>query len=397
MACIEASIVAVLALAAPTLPGCSRSEPAAVRPAVRAGTSAPGTVESGPASLTALSVTLEPVASGFDRPLFVTHAGDGSGRLYVVEQSGRISVVEPGQGRVERLLDISGLVSDGGERGLLGLAFAPDYERSGELYVDYTDTAGATVVARYRADDPASTVPRLSGPEVILRIEQPYANHNGGCIAFDRNGLLWVGTGDGGSAGDPQDHAQDPRSLLGKILTLDVARPKPGPRIAVSGVRNPWRFSFDRKTGDLWVGDVGQNAWEEVDLLRADAIVGANLGWDRWEGTHPYPAGASPSRDGFEFPVIEYGHDTGRSVTGGYVYRGRRSPALAGAYLYADFEAGWIAAARVEDAKPPRVVEQARLVDKAGHPSSFGEDESGELYVCDYAGGTISRIVARAR
>ncbi len=378
------------------LVGCARSTPVIVAPPATTATPSPATEASGPVPLDELAVTLEQVAKGFDRPLFVTNAGDGTGRLYVVEQGGRISVIEPGDGAITGFLDVEGLISDGGERGLLGLAFSPDYADSGELYVNYTDRAGATVVARYTADDPGAMTPKLDGPEVLLRVEQPYANHNGGCLAFDREGRLWVGMGDGGSGGDPENRAQNPRSLLGKMLTLDVSQPNPRPRIAITGVRNPWRFSFDRATGDLWIADVGQNAWEEVHLLRAGVIEGTNLGWNLWEGNHPYPEGSKRKRDGFEFPVIEYGHDVGRSITGGYVYRGSRSPGLVGAYLYADFEAGWIDAARVDDATPPHLTEQARLVSEAGQPSSFGEDEAGEVYVCDYAGGTVSRIVATA-
>jgi glucose/arabinose dehydrogenase len=349
----------------------------------------------GEVRLDRLGVTLEPIARGFDRPLFVTHAGDRSGRLYVVEQGGRVHVID-GPGSTDVFLDMSDLISDGGERGLLGLAFSPDYESSGEFYVNHTDPSGATVIARYRADDPSNSTPNLEGPETLLRIEQPYSNHNGGCLLFDAEGLLWIGMGDGGSGGDPQDRAQDPDSLLGKMLTLDVSLPEPKPVVRISGVRNPWRYSFDRETGDLWIADVGQNAREEVTRLGRDETYGANLGWNRWEGTRPYPEGSSGDRDGFVFPLIEYGHDVGRSITGGYVYRGTASPSLAGTYLFADFERGWIDGFRaVSTESPLYLADPTRLVAAAGRPSSFGEDEVGEVYVCDFADGVVSRIVAR--
>ncbi|MDZ4169292.1 MAG: PQQ-dependent sugar dehydrogenase [Coriobacteriia bacterium] len=394
---IRRIVVPLLVCASVALAGCSRAEPRVLQPP--SPTPPPASVPtSAPVSLTDVEVSLQPVAEGFDRPVFVTHAGDGSGRLYVVEQSGSIRVIAPKGAGIAPFLDVSELISDGGERGLLGLAFSPDYASSGDFYVNYTDRDGATVVASYRAMDPAALTPKLATPATLLRIEQPYSNHNGGCIAFDEDGLLWIGMGDGGSGGDPEDRAQNPKSLLGKMLTLDVSKPGSKPRIAITGVRNPWRFSFDRSTGDLWIADVGQNAWEEVHLLQAGSIDGANLGWNLWEGSHPYPEGSNPSRKGFVFPVAEYGHDEGRSITGGYVYRGSESPGLTGAYVFADFEAGWIGALAAmpegSDAGPRTPV---RLVDDAGQPSSFGEDEAGELYVCDYASGTVSKVVARAR
>lgn len=380
-----------------TIAGCERpAAPSSVppeRPSSDESTGAP----SGQAPLDSIEFSLEPTARGFDQPLLVTHAGDGSGRLFVVEQGGLVRVVRNGSVADEAFLDVRQRITSGGERGLLGLAFAPNYRTSGRFYVNYTDENGDTVIARFIAEDPTSDAPKLEGPQTLLKVEQPYANHNGGHIVFGPDGLLWVGMGDGGAAGDPSDNAQNPRSLLGKMLTLDPDVSAPEPRIVVSGVRNPWRYSFDRETGDLWIADVGQNAWEEIDLLPAGRVEGANLGWNRWEGNHPYPEDAKRDRADFVFPIAEYGHDAGRSVTGGAVYRGSLYPAMRGAYLYADFEAGWIAALRAETttgSAGTKAVEQRVVIKDAGNPSSFGEDEDGELYVCDLAGGTVYKVIA---
>lgn len=339
-----------------------------------------------------LRIRLEEFASGLDSPVFVTHAGDGSGRLFVVEQGGRVRVLREAGAPPTTMLDLSDSITAGGERGLLGLAFAPDYAESGRFYVNYTDRSGDTVVARFVAEDPASDSPRLQGPQVVLQVEQPYANHNGGGIAFAPDGTLWVGMGDGGAAGDPRDNAQDDESLLGKMLSLDVeGEDRPEPRVVQSGLRNPWRFSFDRETRDLWIADVGQNAYEEVNLVGFDDAEGLDFGWARWEANEPYPQGANRSREGFTFPVIDYGRDVGQSITGGYVYRGEAYPSLAGTYLFADYVSGWIGGAqRGADGK----VEWRQLLTDTGiTPSSFGEDESGELYVCDHA-GSVQRVVA---
>ena len=221
--------------------------------------------------------------------------------------------------------------------------------------MDYTDRAGNTVVARFTADDPASDTPSLVGPQVVFTAKQPYANHNGGCVAFAPDGTLWVGMGDGGSAGDPAGNAQNPDSLLGKILSLPVENPGAGkgrvtPRTVAIGLRNPWRFSFDPEGQDVWIGDVGQDLWEEVDLVPMDQIQGANFGWDLWEGDHPYPPEAKPARDGYVFPVVEYGREDGASVTGGHVYRGQQYPALDGVYVFGDFVSGKIWVARESSA-----------------------------------------------
>jgi glucose/arabinose dehydrogenase len=355
-----------------------------------------------PADLDALDITLVPVARGFDAPLLATNAGDASGRLFVVEQSGRVHVLRNGKRAADGpFLDVSRRISLGGERGLLGLAFAPDYDTSGEFYVNYTDTNGDTIVARFVADDPASDTPRLAGPTVVLKVRQPYPNHNGGNLVFEPGTeRMWVGMGDGGSGGDPENNAQDPKSLLGKMVVLDFATgDTPEPEIVQDGLRNPWRFSFDRATRDLWIGDVGQNAWEEIDFVPLSEARGVDWGWNRWEGTHPYPEGARRAPDDSRPPIAEYDRDTGGSVTGGFVYRGTEYPALVGTYVYGDFVGGWIAAIRREgpDGTVLAKVQKRMVLPEPGiTPSSFGEDESGELYVCDYD-GSVLKVTARAK
>lgn len=345
-------------------------------------------------SLSAMKLGLERVAGGFEQPLLVVDSGDESGRLFVVEQTGRIRVIRDGKVSSGAFLNLSSKVSAGGERGLLGLAFAPDFATSGALYVDYTDVDGNTVVERFVVGDPASDTPPIKWSQRLLHIAQPYPNHNGGCITFAPDGTLWVGMGDGGSAGDPQNRAQNPKSPLGKVLSLDVSVPDPKPRVVITGVRNPWRFSFDRETGDLWLADVGQDKWEEIDYLPAGHYHGVNLGWNRWEGTHVYPPGSHQARDGYVFPVAEYSHSQGESITGGYVYRGSKYPALRGAYLYADYVSGWVAALRLAKSGSHRVAQNEVMIRDAGNPSSFGQDAAGELYLVDYL-GSVYRIVVR--
>ncbi len=381
--------------------GPATTPPATPSPAPPAMSEPTATPASEPVALADLRVELVPVARGFEAPLALTHAGDGSGRLFVVEQAGLVRVVRDGVISDGAYLDVRRRITSGGERGLLGLAFAPDYSDSGVFYVNYTDRNGDTVVARFTADDPASDSPKLTGPEALLTVKQPYGNHNGGCIVFEPGtSRLWVGMGDGGSGGDPQGNGQNPRALLGKMLVLDVGGAgKPEPEVVQSGVRNPWRFSFDRETRDLWIADVGQNAWEEIDFVELDSATGVNWGWNRWEGNHAYPSGSKPSKSGFRFPIAEYGHDKGNSITGGYVYRGAEYPAMRGTYVYGDFGSGWIAGIRrtapdgtVLDRPEERdLIEGGTVV-----PSSFGEAEDGELYVCDYT-GSIWKVTGTAR
>jgi glucose/arabinose dehydrogenase len=343
------------------------------------------------------------VVSGLTNPLYVTHAGDGSGRLFVVQQGGVIAVIQDGQLLEGPFLDVSGLVSREAlgtgytERGLLGLAFHPAYAENGLLFINYTDRNGHSVVARYQVSpdnanhaDPGSAAP-------LLYLQQPYANHNGGHMAFGPDGYLYVSFGDGGSGGDPQGHGQNLTTLLGTILRLDVdvdsgysipadnpfvnnrnARPE----IWVWGLRNVWRFSFDRQTGDLYLADVGQNQWEEIQMQPAASAGGENYGWNAYEGTHIY-SGSAPASD-VVMPFLEYEHRNGWcSVTGGYVYRGQNIPALQGYYVYGDWCTGTVWTARQG---PAGDWEAAIALESGRSISSFGEDEDGELYLVDYAG-----------
>lgn len=353
---------------------------------------------------------LREVLTGLREPLFLTHAGDGSGDLYVVEKAGRIRVARSGVVRAQPFLDIVPLVnSASSERGLLGLAFHPRYVTNGFFYVNYTDRQGDTVVARYIA-----TADRAVGDPgtamTILAFDQPFPNHNGGNLVFGPDGMLWIGTGDGGSGGDPFEHGQSRDTLLGKMLRIDVDRgdpyaippdnpfigdPSARPEIWATGLRNPWRYSFDRATGDLYIGDVGQNAWEEVDFTPSGSPGGLNYGWNTMEATHCYPAGSSCDPAGLVLPIAEY--RTGRegcSVTSGYVYRGTTHPALVGTYLFTAFCSGTLWG-MTRDASG--AWQQIQLLPgPGGHAgySSFGEDEAGELYITSLDSGVVFRITA---
>ncbi len=356
-------------------------------------------------------IRLQLKASGLSKPVFVTSARDGTGRLFIVEQSGRIKVFKSGSVRATPFLDIRASVSKGSEQGLLGLAFHPNYRTNRKLYVHFTNGDGDSIIREYRASATNPNVVDTSSKRKILEVGQPYANHNGGMLAFGPDGYLYIGLGDGGSAGDPDNRAQRLDTRLGKILRIDVngtasgrayripssnpyAGSTPGlDEIWQSGLRNPWRFSFDRATGDLWIGDVGQNEWEEVDRAKRTATgagPGTNWGWRVLEGTHCYSPSSGCDPTGKTPPILEYAHGTGRcSVTGGYVYRGSSIPALVGGYVFADFCSGEIfvvAANATAPATPTRLLDTSLLV------SSFGENASGELFVVDH-GGRMYRIV----
>ena len=357
------------------------------------------------------AITTELVAQGFSAPLDLVNAHDGSHRLFVAEQGGLIRIVQGSAAAPAPFLDLSSLVVTGGERGLLGVAFHPDYRANGRFFVDYTRAGdGATVIAEYRV----STDPQRADPasaRVLLVIPQPFENHNGGALRFGPDGLLYIGMGDGGSANDPGNRAQDTAQLLGKILRIDVDRGIPygippgnpfadrqggRPEIWAYGLRNPWRFSFDRATGDLFVGDVGQGAWEEVDRFAAGAGAGSNLGWRAMEGRHCTGLAASVACNdpSLTLPIVEYDHGGGRcSITGGTVYRGVNVPALASRYVYADFCTG-----QVWGAGPDRdgAWQVRDVVAYGASISAFGEDEAGELYFADYANGQIRRFVPEA-
>jgi len=351
----------------------------------------------------ALQLT-EVVGRGLRSPVHLTHAGDGSGRLFVVEQLGRIRIVREGALVEAPFLTLRDRVVSGGEMGLLSVAFHPDYAENGRLFVNYTRDDGRleTVVAEYRvsADDP-DRADRAS-ERVLLRIPQPYRNHNGGQLAFGPDGLLYVGMGDGGAANDPHGHGQDVTTLLGALLRVDVDAGGDAPygippdnpfadggegrpELFAWGLRNPWRFSFDPATGRLFAADVGQNRYEEVHLVER----GDDCGWDTMEGRHCFEPRRGCDRQGLDVPIAEYGHGEGQSITGGFVYRGPRVPALEGTYVFADYYPGpfW------------------RLVEDDGggwtreaigrHEfllSSFGRDEAGEVYVLDHGAGRVLRI-----
>jgi glucose/arabinose dehydrogenase len=325
------------------------------------------------------------VIDGLAAPVHAAAPRSEPGRLYVVEQAGRIVVVERDR-VVGTLLDIRSQVRSGGEQGLLSVAFHPRYARNHRFYVDYTDLAGDTRVIEYRSDG-ARAIP--SSRRQLLRIDQPYSNHNGGQLVFGPNGLLYVGMGDGGGGGDPENRAQNPNSLLGKLLTLDVDAQRPTPRVAALGTRNPWRFSFDRRNGDLYTGDVGQGSWEEIDYRpRAKLAQLANYGWDAFEGRSSYePKRLGPGQ--LVRPVYVYGHSGSHcSVTGGFVYRGSAVPAARGRYFFGDYCSGVVWSLRISGGRATGVRREAFKVSSL---SSFGENARGELYLVSQ-GGTVYRL-----
>lgn len=342
------------------------------------------------------------------RPLFITHAGDGSGRLFLVEQGGAIYVIQPETLVTTPFLDVSELVTwDANtnsytERGLLGLAFHPRYAENGQFFINYTDRQGATRIARYSvADDPNQA--DANSASILFTQPQPFANHNGGHMAFGPDGYLYVSVGDGGAANDPLAAGQNPNTLLGTILRLDVdvaegyGTPADNPFVGSDagadevwayGLRNVWRFSFDRATGDLYMGDVGQNQFEEINFQAADSNGGENYGWNAFEASSVFNRNVRAADA--VMPIAEYNHSNGCSVTGGYVYRGEQVPDLQGVYFYGDYCSGniWVA---YRDAN--MAWQSGRFLNTDYQISSFGEDEAGELYVLDY-GGALYRITA---
>lgn len=377
-------------------------------------------VEQAAISAGTVSVGMELIANGLTSPVYVTHAGDGSGRIFIVEQPGSVRIIQDGSLLPNPFLDIREIVRDqSNEQGLLGLAFAPDYVTSGRFFVNYTDANGATTIASFQRSQTDANLADPASQSVVLSIDQPAGNHNGGMVAFGPDGYLYIGTGDGGAANDRFGNGQNPNSLLGKMLRIDVTSdptvaytiPADNPwvnadwqggdgqavdvldEIWAVGLRNPWRYSFDRATNDLWIGDVGQNKFEEIHFTPSSALdTGSNMGtiqslnygWPIMEGYHCF----SPSRDcdmsGLVQPVAEYDHAGHCSVTGGYVYRGERFKALLdGVYFYGDFCSGvvWAMWPQGEGMWGHDEVLQSKI-----QLSSFGEDEVGELYLTDRAG-----------
>jgi glucose/arabinose dehydrogenase len=346
---------------------------------------------------------LEEVARGLDQPVHLAAPAEDP-RLFVVEQPGRIRIIHRDRILPQPFLSISAKVGSGGERGLLSVAFHPRYAENGYFYVNYTDTQGDTRIERYRVSaDPDRADP--ASAHLVLHVPQPFGNHNGGQIAFGPDGMLYVGMGDGGSGGDPQGHGQNRETLLGALLRLDVdggdpyAVPADNPfvggggrgEIWAYGLRNPWRFSFDREAGLLFVADVGQNRREEVNAVPADA-AGLDYGWNAMEGSACFPPNSECDPAGRVLPVLEYEQSGGAcSVTGGFVYRGRVLPFLRGHYFYSDYCTGWLRSFRYEDGEA--VDRKEWEVGSLGNVTSFGEDGFGELYVLTH-GGRVLQLIA---
>lgn len=354
-------------------------------------------------------VALQEVAAGLNFPLYLTAPPGDTGRLFIAEKGGAIRLVKHGTLEPTPFLDLNGKVSTGAEQGLLGLAFDPAYATNGRFVVHYTDVSGNTTISLFQV---ATTNPDSADPaseRIILTVDQPFPNHNGGQIVFGPDGKLYIGLGDGGSEGDPGGRGQSLTDLLGDILRVDVSsgtgytvppdnpfvgRTDARPELWSVGLRNPWRFSFDAATGDLYIGDVGQDAWEEIDVATAaqGAGRGANFGWNVTEGRHCF---ANPNCDvsKFTLPLVEYSHQDGCSVTGGFVYRGAAIPALQGHYFYADYCQGWVRSFRLQDGMATEPQQWPNLA-PGGNVPSFGQDAAGELYVMN-AEGRVFRIVPR--
>ena len=369
------------------------------------------TFDCSPAEGSVPKLTLTEVATGFTDPLLVTFAPGDTSRLFVVEQAGTIQILVDGQKEGEPFLDITESVQRGGnEQGLLGLAFHPDYAENGRFFVNYTARAGvnasngATIVSEFSVSSDPNRADSDS-ERVLFSVDQPYANHNGGMLAFGADGFLYIGLGDGGSGGDPEGNGQDASTLLGSLLRIDVDASDAGeygipegnlpggaPEIWDYGLRNPWRFSFDGCTGDLYIGDVGQDSWEEINVVPRGQGHN-NFGWNVREGAHCYRANTC-AVEGMTEPVTEYGRGVGVSITGGYVYRGSAIPALRGTYFYADYDSGaFFAFQYVDGSVTAQRNLSEELIARQGQITSFGQDAEGEVYVVRRF-GSIQRIEA---
>jgi glucose/arabinose dehydrogenase len=358
--------------------------------------------DSSSAPIEGSTLAFDTITTGLNAPVFMTAPPGDAARLFVVEKNGTIVIIKNGSELATPFLDITAKTTKGDEQGLLGMAFAPDYATTGRFYVSYTTTgggnAGHSVIARYQvsASNPDSADPMSEA--VILTVDQPYENHNGGMITFGPDGMLYFGLGDGGLGGDPLGTGQDRTDLLGSMLRLDVSgsgytSPPDNPFAASAsfrhelwnyGLRNPWRFSFDRQTGDLYIADVGQNAYEEVDVQPASSSGGEDYGWNEMEGTHCYQSGCD--RTGLTLPVLEYGHGAGCAIVGGYVYRGTAIPDVVGHYFYSDNCSGFVRSFRWTGSGITQQTSWPSLAGSGG-VTSFGEDDGGELYMMTQAGG----------
>lgn len=350
------------------------------------------------------TMRLEQVGDRFQNPVYVT-SPPGDSRLFVVEQAGRIRVVKNGVASPTSFLDITSRVKSGGEQGLFSVAFHPNYRTNGFFYVDFTDKHGETHVERFKVSANADIADSASSL-LILKIDQPYGNHNGGLVMFGPDGMLYIGMGDGGSGGDPKENGQNRNALLGKILRINVSRTDPysipagnpfpngaegKPEVWATGIRNPWRFAFDRTAGLMYIADVGQGEIEEVDVVQSSR-AGVNYGWNIMEGDACYHPSSGCNKAGLELPVLTYKHIANAcSITGGFVYRGRRVPSIVGHYFYADYCAGWIHSFKYENGVATDKREWT--IPDLGHIVSFGEDASGELYVVSES-GKIWRVAA---
>ncbi len=356
-----------------------------------------------PSPIDDVALAVEVVGSGYNNPLYLT-APSSDPRLFVVEKSGRIQIIEGGQQLQTAFLDISNFVSSGFERGLLSMAFHPDYANNGFFYVSYTDASGDSRIERYSV----SGVPNRAdagSAKLILSVGQPFSNHNGGLIAFGPDGMLYIGLGDGGSGGDPLGNGQNINTLLGSLLRIDVdggdpfAIPPDNPfvgrpgadEIWAYGLRNPWRFAFDLEENELYIADVGQNEWEEVSVVPAD-VGELNFGWNVMEGLHCFDA-SSCNMNGLELPALEYSHATGCSITGGYVYRGVAISAARGHYFYSDFCSGFLRSFRFANGSAGE--RRSWNVGDLGGVLSFGQDAAGELYILS-DNGNVYRLIDTA-
>ena len=394
-----AHFVSIAALAL-VLSGCGGGSSSPTASGGSSASCAAGSVVSGTPNLVATRLV-----AGLNSPLDLQSAVGDRARLFVVEQAGRIRIIRNGALVSPPFLDISGRIASGGERGLLGLALHPQFTANGRFFVNYTDRSGDTHISEFRAPVPASDSADAASEREVLFVRQPFANHNGGGLAFGPDGFLYIGLGDGGSGGDPMGNAANLGTRLGKMLRIDVngaapfGVPSDNPLVGRSGalseiwaygLRNPWRFSFDRGTGDLYIGDVGQGSLEEIDVGLGSRRGGENYGWNTMEGTRCFSPSNGCNSSGLTLPVTEYGRGDGFSVTGGVVYRGCRMPGYAGHYFYADYGTGIIRSFRLDAGRAVEARDWTVALSGAArsirNPSSFGVDADGEIYIVDYDG-----------